>query len=160
MARQYVDIKIQEPALRTIDEKRNISYDFKDAAIESIHTTTKLNYAFFSKKNIDIVQNAIRYQVWERTGRQHVIARQSDTELGIIMRAYYLQYGKNLPTDIPEQVQELNNIVIEYLVPKVIVQINQYVSYLNDISTPYKIMHYPTNTAIHGEKSFNMARFI
>jgi hypothetical protein len=160
MARQYVDIKIHEPALRTIDEKQNISYDFKSSAIESIHTTTKLNYAFFSKSNMDIVQNAIRYQVWQRTGKKHVIARQSDTELGIIMRAYYLQYGKNLPTDIPEQVQELNNIVIEYLVPKIIIQINQYVSYLNDISTPYKIIEYPTNTAIRGEKSFNMARFI
>jgi hypothetical protein len=160
MARQYVDIKIHEPALKIIDEKNNISYDLKNPAIESIHTTTKLNYAFFSKANIDIVQNAIRYEVWKRTGKKHLIGRQSDTELGIIMRAFYLQYGKNLPTDVPEQVQELNNLVIEYLVPKVIIQVNQYLTYLVDISTPYRIVEYPTNTAIHGEKSFNMARFI
>jgi hypothetical protein len=160
MARQYVNIKIHEPALRVIDEKNNISYDLKNPAIESIHTTTKLNYAFFSKENIDIVQNAIRYEVWKRTEKKHLIARQSDTELGIIMRSFYLQYGKNLPTNIPEQVQELNNLVVEYLVPKVIIQVNQYLSYLVDISTPYRIVEYPTNTAIHGEKSFNMARFI
>lgn len=49
MARQYVDIKIHEPALKIIDEKNNISYDLKNPAIESIHTTTKLNYAFFLK---------------------------------------------------------------------------------------------------------------
>lgn len=68
------------------------------------------------------------------------------------MKAFYLQYGKNLPIDVPEQVQELNNLVIEYLVPKVIIQVNQYLSYLVDISTPYRIVEYPTNTAIHGEK--------
>ena len=39
----------------------------------------------------------------------HVISRQSDMNLQIIMRSIYLQYGKNLPTGIPEQVQELNN---------------------------------------------------
>lgn len=160
MARQYVDIKIQEPALKVIDEKHNISYDFRAPAIESIHTTTKLNYAFFSKENMDIVQNALRYEVWRRTNKKHIIHRQSDTELGIIMRAFYLQYGKNLPDNIIEQVQELNNLVIEYLVPKIMVQIDQYVSYLVDISTPYRIVEYPVNTAIHGEKSFNMARFI
>ena len=160
MARQYVDVKIHEPALRNIDEKNNISFDLKNSAIESIHTTTPLNYAFFSKANIDIVQNALRYEVWTRTNKKHLIDRQSDTELGIIMRAYYLQYGKNLPTGVAQQVQELNNIVIEYLVPKIISQVQQYVTYLKDISNPYTIMDRAKNTDIHGEKSFNMARFI
>lgn len=160
MARQYVDIKIHEPSLKVIDEKNTISRDLRSPAIESIHTTTKLNFAYFSKANIDIIQNAIRYQVWVRTNKKHTIERQSDTELGIIMRAYYLQYGKNLPDNIPEQVQELNNMVIEYLVPKVLVQIEQYLSYLKDISNPYTIMDRAKNTNITGEKSFSLARFI
>ena len=160
MARQYVDIKIHEPALKVIDEKNTISADLRSSAIESIHTTTRLNFAFFSKQNIDIIQNALRYQVWVRTNKKHIIERQSDTELGIIMRAYYLQYGKNLPDHIPEQVQELNNMVIEYLVPKILVQVAQYLDYLRDISTPYTIMDRAKNTAIVGEKSFSLARFI
>ena len=76
------------------------------------------------------------------------------------MRAYYLQYGKNLPTGVPEQVQELNNIVIEYLIPQVISQVEQYIAYLRDISNPYVIMDRAKNTSVVGEKSFNMARFI
>ena len=160
MARQYVDINIPEPALKVVDERHTIGSNLKNPAIESIHTTTKLNFAYFSKANIDIIQNAIRYQVWVRTNKKHTIERQSDTELGIIMRAYYLQYGKNLPDNIPEQVQELNNMVIEYLVPKVLVQIEQYLSYLKDISNPYTIMDRAKNTNITGEKSFSLARFI
>ena len=160
MARQYVDIKIHEPALKVIDEKNTISADLRSSAIESIHTTTRLNFAFFSKQNIDIIQNALRYQVWVRTSKKHIIERQSDTELGIIMRAYYLQYGKNLPDNVSEQVQELNNMVIEYLVPKILVQVAQYLDYLRDISTPYTIMDRAKNTAIVGEKSFSLARFI
>ena len=160
MARQYVDIKIHEPALPNVDEKNNLSFDLRSPAIESVHTTTPLNYAFFSRKNVDIVQNALRYQVWVRSNKTHVIDRQSDTELGIIMRAYYLQYGKNLPDHVAEQVEELNNLVVEYLVPKIMVQVAQYLDYLRDISTPYVIMDRAKNTAIVGEKSFNMARFI
>lgn len=160
MARQYVDIKIHEPSLKVIDEKNTISLDLRSPAIESIHTTTMLNFAFFSKANMDIVQNALRYQVWVRTNKKHIIERQSDTELGIIMRAYYLQYGKNLPDNIPEQVQELNNMVVEYLVPKILVQVQQYLSYLQDISTPYRILDRAKDTSITGEKSFSLARFI
>jgi len=140
MARQYVDIKIHEPSLKSIDEKYTIRYDLKNPAIESIHTTTPLNFAFFSKDNIDAVQNALRYQVWIRTNKKHIIGRQS--------------------TGVPEQVQELNNIVIEYLIPQVISQVEQYIAYLRDISNPYVIMDRAKNTSVVGEKSFNMARFI
>ena len=37
----------------------------------------------------------IRYQVYEQSNEQHVVGRQSDTELEIIMRHFYLTYGKN-----------------------------------------------------------------
>jgi hypothetical protein len=160
MARQYVDVKTFEPSFNYIDEKNNLRNNFKNTAIESIHTTTKLNFAFFSPQNIKIIQNALRYEVWRRTSSKHLIGEQSETELGIIMRAIYLQYGKNLPTNVAEQVQELNNIVIETLVPKIIIQIEQYMDYLRDISTPYRIMDNPQSTNVVGRKTFNLARFI
>ena len=160
MARQYVDIKIHEPSFHYVDEKNHIGKNFKNTAIESIHTTTKLNFAFFSPQNIKIIQNAIRFEVWRRTEHKHLISEQNETELGIIMRAIYLQYGKNLPDNIREQVEELNNLVIETVVPKVIVQIEQYISYLRDISQPYTTMPTPQSTNTVGRKTFSMARFI
>ena len=160
MARQYVDIKVHEPSFHYVDEKNKIGLNFKNTAIESVHTTTKLNFAFFSPQNIKIIQNAIRYEVWRRTENKHLVGEQSETELGIIMRAIYLQYGKNLPNNIREQVEELNNLVIETVVPKLIVQIEQYLSYLRDISQPYRIMEKPESTNVVGRKTFNMARFI
>ena len=162
MARPMVKINKNKPeaALKLVDEVQNISFNMRNTAIESIHTTTKLNYAFFSKANTDIIQNAIRYNVWVRTNKKHIIDRQSDTELSIVMRSFYLQYGKNLDTNIAQQVQELNHLVVEYLVPQIISQILQYEGYLRDISKPYTIMERPAHTAIHGEKSFNLARFI
>jgi hypothetical protein len=51
-------------------------------------------------------------------------------------------------------------MVIEYLVPKILVQVAQYLDYLRDISTPYRILDRAKNTAIVGEKSFSLARFI
>jgi hypothetical protein len=160
MARQYVDVKTYEPNFNYIDENNKISSNFKNTAIESIHTTTTLNAVFFSPQNMKIIQNAIRFEVWRRSSNKHMIGEQDPTELGIIMRAIYLQYGKNLPNQIREQIEELNNMVIETIVPKVLVQVDQYITYLRDISEPYRIMDTPQSTNIAGRKTFNMARFI
>jgi hypothetical protein len=160
MARPYVDVKTYEPNFNYIDEKNKISNNFKNTAIESIHTTTTLNAVFFSPQNMKIIQNAIRYEVWRRSGSRHTIGEQDPTELGVIMRATYLQYGKNLPDHIREQIEELNNVVIETIVPKVMVQVEQYITYLRDISEPYRIMDAPQSTNTAGRKTYNMARFI
>lgn len=160
MARRYVDVKTHEPAFHLVDQKTPINPKLAVSSIESIHTLTPLNFAYFSPQNVKIIQNAIRYEVYKRTDGKHVISEQSDTELAIIMRSVYLQFGKNLPTNIPQQIQELNQTVVELVVPKIIVQIQQYERYLQDISNPYKIMDRPMNQNVHGEKSFNMARFI
>jgi hypothetical protein len=160
MARRYVDVSIHEPAFNLVDQKTAVDPKLAVSSIESIHTLTPLNYAYFSPQNVKIVQNAIRYEVYKRTNDKHVIGEQSNTELSIVMRSVYLQFGKNLPTNIPEQIQELNQAVVELVVPKIIVQIQQYEKYLLDISNPYKIMDRPSNQNVHGEKSFNMARFI
>ena len=160
MARQPVDIKIQEPSFPQYDERNSVDGRFAATAIESIHTLTPLNYAYFSPQNIQIIQNAIRFEVYQRSNGEYQISEQSPTELSIIMRSVYLQYGKNRPTEIPEQIAELNGIVVETCVPKIVQQIQQYQKYLQDITNSYSLMERPQYHNVHGEKSFNMARFI
>ena len=51
------------------------------------------------------------------------------------MRSIYLQYGKNLPYNINQQIDELNNRVVTWAVENIITNIDQYISYKKTCST-------------------------
>ncbi len=51
------------------------------------------------------------------------------------MRSIYFQYSKNLDYGILEQVRELNQKILDYVVPNIIIEIESYNHYLKDISS-------------------------
>ena len=85
--------------------------------------------SFFSNQNIQIVQNAIRYQVWIQSNKKNHISNQSETEVQKVMRSIYLQYARNLPDKISQQIEELNSKVVNYCVPIIMSNIQQYKQY-------------------------------
>ena len=87
---------------------------------------------------------------------QFTISEQDDTQLQIVMRSIYLQYSRNLDTDIPNQISELNKIVADYLVPKIISNIKQYLKYLKDKNGTYEVMEHPKNVSNAGLKSLRI----
>lgn len=96
-------------------------------------SATILNQAFFSAQNFQIIQNQIRYMVYQESGA--VIDPVSTDDLFIIMRAQYYQYGRNLPNKIPEQIAELNARVAAWSVPKILAEVSMYHTYRKDIDT-------------------------
>ena len=112
-----------------------------------------LNQLYMSAENIENLQTRIRYAVWMASNKQHVIARQSDTELQIIMRSMYLTYGKNLPVGVKEQINDLNDLVVQEAVSKILSQIQQHVGYLFDRSTTNFPLAHPVNMSSVGLKS-------
>jgi hypothetical protein len=90
---------------------------------------------YFSEQNIDALQEGIRYRIYVETNGAHVLGRQSDQELKIIMRSIYMQYSKNQPTNCVEQVRELNAKVLEWAVPQVLSNLKQFDVYRQDAST-------------------------
>lgn len=103
-------------------------------AIKSIHGKNELSETFFSRKNIDALQEGIRYTVYKKSCGKYVIGKQSETDLIIVMRSTYLQYGEYKPYGILDQVRELNKRVLEYCVPKILEEIKLYMYYRKDIS--------------------------
>ncbi len=97
--------------------------------------TTPLSTTFFSPENIQVIQNAIRREVYEKSQpKGYVIDNQSVDELKIIMRALYYQYAKNIPFDVPGQVADLNRKVLNWSVPHILSAVDHYNYYINDIS--------------------------
>lgn len=108
---------------------------FATDALRGNWEVTELSKAFFSRENAVAIQNAIRKTVYEKSGpKKYVIDDQSADELSIIMRTMYLQYAQNLPYDIPGQVTDLNEKVLNWSVPHILSAVDHYQYYLNDIS--------------------------
>ena len=104
-------------------------------ATEGLWTETPLSQAFFSEQNIQIVQNGIRAGIYHISNGQYVIGPQDCDSLKIIMRSVYLQHAANQPTNIPNQISELNKIVLNYCIQQVYSEAQGYIQYINDAST-------------------------
>ena len=96
---------------------------------------TALSKTYFSKENIQIIQNAIRAGVYEKSNRQYVIGAQDCDPLKIIMRSVFLQHAANQSQNISGQIQELNKIVLDYCIHHVYSEAQGYMKYLYDVST-------------------------
>ena len=117
-----------------------------------IYEPTTLNNLYFSKANLKIQDN-IRYSVYQRSNGKHIIGNQSETDIQIVMRSMFLQHSPNLSTHITKQIEFINNKVIEWCVPKIMTEIDQYYSYLNAVQYLPSPMDRPTNMSSKGEKT-------
>ncbi len=116
-----------------------------------------LNQTYFSPANFKIVQNQIRYAVYQETGQ--VIDEQSADDLFMVMRAIYLTYGRNLPYNIKEQIAELNQRVADWCVPKIAAEVRMYQQYLRDLDTMPVPMSHPVSLSSAGSKSLPFKPF-
>ena len=129
------------------------NYNFQSKSVEGILQKSELNQVYFSKANVNVVQNMIRYEVWLRSGRKYIIARQSDTDLQVVMRSYYLQYSRNLPTNIAQQIKELNKLVVDWCVPQILSEVQQYIGYVNEVEHMPIPIERPKNLSQKGTRT-------
>ena len=110
---------------------------------------SRLSDAFFSQQNIQIIQNSLRKGVHDKSGGTILIDNQPQDSIVSIMRSMYLQHSKNLETNIPGQIQELNNYVLNYAINNVYSEAVAYIKYRQDAST----MHVPMSAPIYSNKT-------
>ena len=89
---------------------------------------------YFSRQNSDALQEGIRWRVNVESNGKYVIARQSETDLKIIMRSIFLQESKDSMSSALDQVRELNAKVLAFCVPRIVNEVAIYKKYLDDIS--------------------------
>ena len=125
--------------------------------IKGNFTKTPLNQAYFSPANFQIVQNAIRYKVFQESGE--TIDPVGADDLFMAMRAIFLQYSRNLPDNIPGQIEELNARVRDWCVPKILAEVSMYKTYMKDISSLPVPLSHPVNQSSAGTRSKPMPNF-
>jgi hypothetical protein len=138
-----------------------------ESILKKVFDDSLLAYLFLSKDNINNVQKLIRMTVYKNI--KQVIDDQSINDLMIIMRSTLLTYAEH-PKIINEamsqeeklallklytsEVNRLNELVINQCVPLIISQLQQYIVYLQDSSSPLKIMDKPISTSVVGTKDY------
>ena len=128
-------------------------------AIRGNVEATPLNQTFFSPENVRIVQNKIRREVYDRSGGDFLVDPQSVDQLLIVMRAMYLQYGRNQPTHIAEQIAELNQLVANFAVPDIVSACSMDRKFIQDITTMPIPLSHPVQITQKGSKSASFDRF-
>ena len=111
-----------------------------------------LSQAFFSRENIQIIQNGIRAGVYKRSNGQYVIGPQDCDSLKIVMRSVFLQYSANQMTNIPQQIEELNKIVLNYCIQQVYSEAQGYMKYVDDVSTLVVPLAHPVQSSTNDKQ--------
>ncbi len=102
-----------------------------------------LSNAYFSKENIQIIQNGIRAGVYKQSNNQYIVAPQDCDSLKIVMRSIFLQYSANLPGNVSGQIEALNQMVLNFCIQQVYSEAKGYMKYLSDASNMYVPIAHP-----------------
>ena len=114
---------------------------------------SQMSALYFSQTNVDYLQDQMIERIYKKSNGKHIITKQSEDELLIVMRSIYLQYGKNNDTNLQYQINDLNERVLDYCVGNILMNIDQHYAYLKDITKEQEIMDKPQYVHIKGEKS-------
>lgn len=123
------------------------------------HEETPLNTVFFSQSNLDTLQQQIHDTVLAMSNGRFNIDRQSDDDLKMIMRSYYLQYAQNYPNRVAEELAELNQRVVGFCSNRIMVEVEAYQYYRKDIlDFPAPIAN-PIDVKIYGTRVSELKSF-
>jgi hypothetical protein len=137
------------------------NYNMETIAVEGIVEQTKLSSNYFSKCNVDLLQKIIANEVEKKMGEK--IGKQSENDLIIIMRSYFLQEADNTLVDdnkVKNEIRRLDLIVKDECVRRIITMLKQHKAYIEDINTIAMPIERSQSTNIKGRKLKEMNRFV
>lgn len=123
------------------------------------HNNTPLNTVFFSASNMDNLQGQIKATVYAMSKGEYVISNQNETDLHIIMRAYYLQYAPNNPANVAAELAELNERVVNFASNRIMVEIVSYKRYRKDILDFPEPLDRPVDVKVYGTRTGELKSF-
>lgn len=104
-------------------------------AMKGVFENNVYSQLFFSKENIQIIQNALRAAIYKKSG--YVIPPQNADALGIIMRSTFLQYAQFYEDKaaITREIERLNQFVLDYVIAEVYSSLKAYLHYIKEQSS-------------------------
>jgi hypothetical protein len=136
---------------------KNKTSEYREA-LNGVYEESELSNLYFSKANIQILQNGIRAGIYEKTNKEHIIPPQNIDNIKIIMRNIYIQYVEN-QNNITSEIERLNQLVLGYIIPQVHGSLVSYFKYIKDQSTLVIPLELP-NQSDRDYKQLEMREFM
>lgn len=114
--------------------------------------TKLMTESFFSSVNMDIIQTKIIRQVFELSNHSLKINKIKNEVLLQVMNHMWTNFCRFLPYNFKEQIRELDNKVVEYVVPMLIKEGEFYKNYLRDSDRTNRPLIPPPITINNGRK--------
>ena len=125
--------------------------------LQHVVQTSDVQALFFSRTNVNALQEGIRYRVFQETEGTQRIGMQSETELGLVMRSVYLEHSRNVDdANVLGQVRDLNARVLDYCVPRILEELRAYTYYQRDVNSLPMPMDRGQFASSKGERSLTM----
>ena len=109
-----------------------------------------LSKVYFSSENVQIIQNGLRAGVYEMSKHDIVIPAQNVDQLKIVMRSIYLQYAEHRMDNIRGEIERLNKLVLDDVVPRVYGEAMGYLKYMQDQSS----LVVPLEMPLHHDRNY------
>lgn len=169
---QIVDIsKLESPGTYAFtSDDAKVSGSNTRFLFKNLYGETPLTFLFFSEDNIRNIQNLSKMLVYKQM--KYVISDQNVTDLQIVMRSIFLAYSEHpklidetmskeeisvLLKQYTNEVDRLNQLVINSIVPDICSQVQAYLDYLRDAGTPLRTIPRAQSTSIAGTKAYRSA---
>lgn len=147
---------------RVVNLNKNYGSDFKLTnatentnyyeSLAGIQELSPLSIKYFSKENLDYIQNKLVSEIYRRSNGSYKISRQSDTEMKIVMKGIYLEYSSNNLNDINGEINRLNTLVLNYAIKNTMTAIEQHIKYKKDVMYLPVTIERPKNMSEKGSR--------
>lgn len=166
----FSDVNLKNGRVNIIDQPKADSYfnlfdrtksnktSFRDA-LKGVKQDNELSNYFFSKENIQIVQNGLRAGVYKMSKNKFVIGEQSYDNIKIIMQDAYYEHALNHPGNIASQISTINQHIFDKYVPKLYGEAVGYLKYREDVSTVKEPIYYPKPSGDRDHKPLEYKRW-
>lgn len=110
---------------------------------------TPLSNAFFSDRNVEIINRAVVADVYRFT--DILIVEQDEQDILMVMKAIYMDKPELQGTDIRDKLRELDILVINSIVKDIVPTIKLHNNYLERVSGKTPLMEHPVFDSKKGE---------
>jgi hypothetical protein len=129
---------------------KNKAVDLRDQVIDN----SNISKHFFSESNVKIIQEKLKKGVYELSKGHFNIPNQNIEKLFAIMRSVYNKYN-SFSDDTQKEINSLNSILLNTIVPEVYNSAISYEIYIRDVST----IATPINFPLQLDRNFKQIEF-
>jgi hypothetical protein len=133
------------------NDDKFIQQSLKQLQYTNCNYIKNMEETFFSKENIEIIQNDIRERIYKISN--YIIPKQNEHHIREIMLGIYNDQSNFLPYKFKEQLERLNKIIVEFCEPFILSQINANKKYIEFIEKPREFPPLPESISVAGKRS-------